>query len=223
MALTDTAAAETGPAFALEELTSEARACWAALMHALADIFAAEGRPGGDAAAAALRSVTDAPYRRLDERTDPAMMNVLAETLTDAGAHPAAKAVADAGDLIPWHYSGLSDRRIPASMAHGMQTSYLIGPKDAAVIHPTVYAGLFLQTAELDYPARHHAAEETFFVLSGVAEWRVGESPPAWRAPGEYVFHPSYALHASRTAAAPTLAAWRWTGDIDFKTYELKV
>ncbi|MEM6550443.1 MAG: dimethylsulfonioproprionate lyase family protein [Pseudomonadota bacterium] len=205
---------------AIAVLAAEERQRIDALLATLAAVFAAEGRPGGTAAAEALTRAGSKPYLPLDERTH--LGGELARALAHPGALPAAGIVAAAGDLIRWHYSGLSDGRIRPEIARHMQTAYLLGPEASAVWDSTVRVGLFLQSAGLDYPARCHSAEETFFILSGTAQWQVGEDPPCSCPPGSYVHHPSYVPHATVTRAEPVLAAWRWTGDIRFENYQLK-
>lgn len=206
-------------AVSLEPISTAARVRFDSLLEALAKVFEAEGCPGGDLAARECRNALGKPYRRLDESTE--LGPVLEQALDHPGALPIARLVGVAGDMIPWHYSGLSDNRIHAPLARRMQTSYLIGP-DGAIEHDSVWVGLFLQSPHVDYPVRVHAAEETFYVISGTGEWQVGDAPARPCPPGSYVQHPSYAPHASRTGDEPVLAAWRWTGEIGLHTYELK-
>ena len=122
-------------------------------------------------------------------------------------------------DLIPWDYSGLKNGKIRADVARRMATSTLIGPDNAMIDHDGVRVGLFMQGPGLDYPTRHHAAEETFYIISGTAEWRVDGGTPKLRPPGDYVHHASGAPHSSSTRAEPLLAAWRWTGDVSHESY----
>lgn len=196
------------------------RTAFKSLILAIALVFAEEGRAGGDTAAEALRLSVDQPWRDLEETTD--LGPVLAQALAHPGADPLCAQVAAAGAALPWHYSGLSDGRIPPALARRMQTTYLMGPDQSVLHHDSVRVGLFLQSPDVDYPARDHAAEETFYILSGTADWRLGEAPARPCPPGSYVYHPSNVLHATRTGAEPVLAAWRWTGDTRFSTYELK-
>lgn len=202
-----------------DPLTAAERTRFDSLLEALAKVFEAEGCPGGDLAARECRKALGMPYRRLDESTD--LGPVLEAALDHPDALPLARIVRAAGELIPWHYAGLSDNRIREPLARKMQTTYLIGP-DGTIQHDTVWVGLFLQSPWVDYPIRTHAAEETFYVISGTAEWQVGDAPARLCPPGTYVQHPSYAPHASRTREEPVLAAWRWTGEIGLNTYELK-
>ncbi len=81
--------------------------------------------------------------------------------------------------------------------------------------------GFFLQNADHDYPERLHAAEELYFVVSGMAEWtREGEASTL-RPPGSFIHHASWQPHAMRTVSQPLLAMWGWTGNIDYGQYRI--
>ena len=84
-----------------------------------------------------------------------------------------------------------------------------------------VRGGLFMQRAGCYYPLHAHAAEETYAMLAGEAEWTVGDRAPVTLGPGSFSFHPADAAHATRTFARPILAAWRWSGDIGLESYRL--
>lgn len=186
------------------------------LVDALADLYAAEGRPGGDEAAAALRKHRDDTIAEpgTSTNTDDQIRRVCAEpnALTAAGLTIAA------WDALPWHHSGLSDGRIPKEIAETMLTCEILGNRGPLKCD-TCRVGLFAQTEGVDYAIRTHAAEETFIMLAGLGEWRM---PPAdWRTlgPGDAVHHPSMVEHQSRSAGNGFIAAWRWTGNIGLETY----
>lgn len=188
------------------------------LLDALAEIFAAEGRPGGDLAANALRTHRTAPINLAGSET--ALSPQIRQILAADESHPLARAIAPVESLLPWHHSGLADGRIRPEIAHHMATCEILGSRGTVACH-TCRVGLFFQSANLDYPDRNHMAEETFFIISGQGEWRCGYS--AWHAqpPGGYVHHPSMVPHQSRTTGQAILTAWRWTGDVAFETYRL--
>lgn len=190
-----------------------------ALLHALATIYEAEGRPGGSEAAAALRASLGHPLP--PPGTALAIDNVMTRAFALATAHSVIGAGRDAADLITWHHFGLADGRIRPEIGLAMATAELIGP-DGMIPNQSVRVGLFVQGPGLHYPTRTHAAEETFFVIAGTAAWQSAGAPAAPRRPGSYIFHPSGIPHASTTSAEPVLAAWRWSGDIAVETYALK-
>lgn len=191
---------------------------FAGLLTVLAGLFAAEGRPGGDAAARALRDAATA-LPDLPVQPDPPLLPACMAALNHA-PHRAAEQVAAALPRIRWHYSGLEDGRIREDIARAMMTTELIGP-DGMVAHPTVRAGLFMQSAGVDYVTRTHAAEECFIMLGGEGWWRTGDDKARLRRAGAVIFHPSNAPHSSLTRARPLIAAWRWTGAIGYEHYRL--
>jgi mannose-6-phosphate isomerase-like protein (cupin superfamily) len=188
------------------------------MLRALEKIFAAEGNPGGDEAAAALSGVLASPF----DLPPPCNLEIIeaGATALETGGHTAAPAILAALPLIDWHHSGLADGRIRAEIAMAMATTELIGP-DGMIFHPTVRAGLFMQIANLDYVTRTHPAEETFVMLGGAGYWTCNGSEPQRQEVGTYIHHPSGAPHTSITKQDPLIAAWRWTGDIGYEGYSL--
>jgi quercetin dioxygenase-like cupin family protein len=186
------------------------------LVDALAELYAAEGRPGGDEVAAALRRHRNDPIAAVGTSTEiDGQIRALC-TLPDA--LPAAGLADAAWNTLPWHHSGLADGRIPEAVAREMITCEILGQRGPLKCD-TCRVGLFAQTKGVDYPIRTHAAEETFIMLSGQGEWRM--PPDAWRTlgPGEASHHPSMVEHQSRSAGQGFLAAWRWTGEIGLEYY----
>lgn len=188
------------------------------LLLALAEVYRAEGRPGGDAAADAYARAAGqdhdllpaAPYR-LDAEIRASM----------AGAdHPAAVAARDAHPVLRWSATGILDEQIPTRVSDIFAVVSLIGP-GAMVETQGVRAGLFMQVADAWYPPHAHAAEETYVMLAGEGEWTLDDAAAVRCGPGTYIHHPSEGVHATRTGGGPLLAAWRWSGDIGLESYRL--
>ncbi|MGV6811568.1 MAG: dimethylsulfonioproprionate lyase family protein [Brevirhabdus sp.] len=189
------------------------------LLRALAGLFAAEGRPGGLEAAAALGLCASGPHRFTHHPIDDDLLEEARQALSTTPL-PEAGAVVQALDLINWHFSGLEDGRINPDIARHMLTAELIGP-DGMVYHPSVRAGLFMQAAGIDYVTRRHMAEETFVMLGGEGVWFVGDGPGQLARAGDILHHPSDAPHRSVTEDMPLIAAWRWTGGIAYEDYRM--
>jgi len=189
------------------------------LLRALAGLFAAESRPGGLEAAAALGLCASGPHQFAPTTTDEYLLDAARQALETAPL-PEAGAVAQALGLISWHYSGLEDDRIRPDIARHMLTAELIGP-DGMIFHPSVRAGLFMQAAGIDYITRRHMAEETFVMLGGEGVWFLGKGPGQLARAGDILHHPSDAPHRSVTEDMPLIAAWRWTGGIAYEDYSL--
>ena len=101
-----------------------------------------------------------------------------------------------------------------------MQTE-LVGP-DGIFLSEKTRVGLWVQTANLNYTTRTHAAEETFVILGGKAIWQAGDNAPLEEGIGTVIHHPSNTPHSNCTTNSPLLAAWRWSGDISIEQYTLK-
>ena len=189
-----------------------------ALFTELATLFDAEGRPGGDIAARALRQhAQDAPAKA---GTQTSLSEVVTGLLSCSRAVPAARAALTLMGQMPWQYSGLRDGRIRPEVALDMVTCELLGPT-GMVTAEGVRVGLFVQRPGKVYPSRHHAAEETFVMLSGSAEWQAGDGEWWQAGPGDQIHHPSMISHRSNAGPDGFIAAWRWTGDIAFERYTL--
>lgn len=190
-----------------------------ALIDALAELYAAEGRPGGDEVAAALRRHrNDTPSKVEVQHLDDAPFRAVC---AGPGGLDAARAVLAVWDQLGWRYPGLDKGMIPEPIAKRMISCEFLGP-EGTLRCDTCRVGFFGQLPGLDYPGRTHAAEETFITLAGEGDWTC-EPDTSWhtRGPGGICHHPSMARHRSRTRESAFLTAWRWTGDIGFESYQL--
>jgi len=188
------------------------------LLTALADLFATENRPGGDENARALRAcaalATDLP------RTGPGPLAAHLHTALSGDPHPISPLVRQAAPWLVWTYSELGGR-IRSDIARGMMQVELLGP-DGMFPDRNVRAGLWVQSPNLAYTTRHHAAEETFFILGGHAIWQAGDAPEHRQGVGAQIHHASMVAHADCTQNAPLLAAWRWSGAVSIEQYTFK-
>ena len=88
-----------------------------------------------------------------------------------------------------------------------------------AFISDTIACGVLMLGPGTEYPAHSHEAEELYLPLAGHALWRSGKSEWRLRAPGKWIHHPSWTVHAMRTARQPLLAAYVWrAGDLTAKS-----
>jgi len=186
------------------------------LLQWLGLLYAAEGRPGGDAAADALLSAAANMPARLPQPYN--YMPGMAESALSHEPHGCADIVAAAIPLIRWFHVTDSLQSIGNDMGSKMLVAELLGPS-GMVPHEEIRVGLFVQCPHLDYTTRTHSAEETYIILAGEAYWGTHENRPVRRGAGDIVFHPSFIPHRSRTYDRPTIAAWRWSGDIRYEAY----
>ena len=77
----------------------------------------------------------------------------------------------------------------------------------------SVRVGIIAMAPCLTYPRHRHPAHELYVVLSGTADWQVGEDEPTPLPPGSVRYHPSLVPHAMRTRDEATLACYVWWGD----------
>lgn len=186
------------------------------LLAALAGLVAAEPRPGAQAAARALLGVRGAVL----PAAAPAPPNAAAlDRALAQSTHPLMALLAPVAARLPWMPSELDGRIGPAISTRMMQAE-LVGP-DGLALAADVRVGLWVMEPGLAYPERAHAAEETFHILSGHADWSAGGGPTARRGEGAMIHHPSMTPHANTTTQAPLLALWRWSGEIGFAGYAL--
>jgi hypothetical protein len=184
----------------------------------LADLFDGEIHIGGHQTAQELRAITS----RVHTPLLPAHQ-IMTETTQHAlslNPLPIAAKIAKVMSLIDWHNSGLADGRIRPDIANHLATAELVGP-DGMIYSEHLRVGLFVQSANLNYVSRKHAAEESFIMLGGSAYWHTDDNPPKLCKAGDIIYHSSNTPHASITKDEPFIAAWRWTGNIAFDTYTL--
>lgn len=186
------------------------------LLVKLADAYGAEGRPGGDAAAAALLAAS----RRdgLCDPTDSAPSALLKRAAEQPGALPISATIGDCCQYFHWtHWAeGTLDDRVSSKLF----TTELVGP-DGLFHDSSVRVGLLISASDTDYPVSSHSGEETYLVISGVAQWTLDGSPYRPISPGALVHHPSWMPHGRRTLDEVFLGAWRWSGDLDLDSFRV--
>lgn len=188
---------------------------FAALLGALAEAFAAEGRPGGDAAAKALREAQSQRWRARPGSADPGTL--LDEAAALPGATDIAPFVIACRSRIAWTRWG--EGTLAPEIAASLWSAEILGP-DGHFEAEGVRVGLLVSAPDTDYPLSSHSGEETYLVIAGTAEWRIGTAS-AFRLPGSLVHHPAWASHGRRTLSEPFLGAWRWSGEIDLTSFTL--
>lgn len=188
------------------------------MISGLADLFEGEQRAGGHDVAIELRAICSKSHTSLPP--PHSLLELEAHRALSINPHPLAKTVKQAMPLISWHFSGLNDGRIREDIARQMATAEIVGP-DGMIFNSKIRAGLFMQSANVNYVTRRHAAVEVFAILGGSGLWSVSDGPAEKRVAGDVIFHPSMIPHVSVTKEEPTIAAWFWTGDIAYEKYEL--
>ncbi len=78
-----------------------------------------------------------------------------------------------------------------------------------------VTAGFSLQGRDTYYPPHAHQAEESYWIIGGDGDWKVGTEPWFAVEPGDSIYHESGARHAMQTNEQPLLAVWLWTSHLE--------
>jgi len=132
---------------------------------------------------------------------------------------PKTGAVADVIDALrplahtlPWRYS-YKPRGDRSGLENRMGWAEFIGP-EAPIKSDKLCLGVTLIGPHTLYPAHHHPAIESYYVLSGTALWTADGITRALP-PGSFILHPSNVDHSMETFEEPLLAAYTWTGDIE--------
>ncbi|WP_300013597.1 dimethylsulfonioproprionate lyase family protein [uncultured Roseobacter sp.] len=187
------------------------------LLLTLSDAFSREPRAGGQLAAQSLKSADVSGYRRIASSEDPSAL------LGDAAGLPSALPLVEQVmqcktqlDWTCWEGEGLD-----TMISQRLFTTELLGP-DGHIPAEDLRVGLLVSEPWTDYPVSSHSGEETYLVLSGVAEWVVGDTGYIKHRPGDFVHHPAWAPHGRRTMNDPFLGAWRWSGDLNLSTFSVK-
>jgi mannose-6-phosphate isomerase-like protein (cupin superfamily) len=152
-----------------------------------------------------------------DPKTTPALLE-LPHALSAPGAHPLARRhLASLAGHLPW-----TDGKFPMPGPFAERYAYveIVGPT-GVLAHDGFRFGLYLQCSNSFYPSHCHAAEELYFVLSGIAQWRRGDGPFAAQDVGSAIRHRPWEPHAMQTADEPLLAIWAWVGDIRTEAYKI--
>jgi len=78
-----------------------------------------------------------------------------------------------------------------------------------------VTAGFSLQGRDTYYPPHAHHAEESYWIIGGDGDWKVGTRPWFAVKPGDSIYHESGARHAMQTNEQALLTVWLWTSHLD--------
>lgn len=183
------------------------------LLGALAAIYDTEADPQGPHTARTLL-VTPSPVAF--DPQPPCFLDAGIRSVLADSDHPAARAILQAQDLLPWG-SNPVEGNTEASIAAMISVATLMGP-EGPIPAPDVRLGLVYMRPDCYYPLHIHDADETYVILAGQALWTAGDDV-RMRGAGDMVHHPSLMPHAFRTGPEGFVALWRWSGDINLHSY----
>ncbi len=189
-----------------------------ALLAALRRAFVGEAGPEGAAGdelhrVAKLIAAADqqpGPLRPTSHPVTAHLPEVLARA--EQSVPELAAALRPIASALPWRY-GYAPRADAPGLESAMAWAELIGPL-APIVSTKLCFGLTLIGPHSFYPPHRHPAVELYRIVVGEPLWTVATTTSA-QSPGALIFHDRDVVHAMRTGAAPLLAIYSWTGDLN--------
>jgi len=195
------------------------------LIDAFERLFTATGLSGGDLARTANFALENVNWKgRLNDhepRGHPMVDAHLEAACASSGqhgssSHRVAEALLAVADQLEWHASSKNPDDGPdvAVFSPKFTAATVIG---AGGLLPSdkVTAGFSLQGRDTYYPPHAHHAEESYWIIGGDGDWKVGTKPWFAVEPGDSIYHESGARHAMQTNERPLLAIWLWTSHLN--------
>ncbi len=195
------------------------------LIDAFEGLFTAAAKSGGKLAETASFTLENVNWRGKLSKPGP-MSHPMVETyLETACAHSgrrgsSARRIAEAllavSDQIQWRasWTGRDDEPDMAVFSRNYIATSIIG-EGAPLPSDKVAAGFSLQGRDTYYPPHAHLAEESYWIIGGDGDWRVGAEPWFPVEPGDSIYHAPQARHAMQTNGQALLSVWLWTSDLD--------
>ncbi|MCH7823032.1 MAG: hypothetical protein IIA07_13555 [Proteobacteria bacterium] len=195
------------------------------MIDAFEGFFSAAAQSGADVAKAAKFTLDNVNWQATlnlpASSCDPVVDAHLESACANSGpqgsnSHAIAQTLLTVSDQLRWRKSSKSHDDGPdiAVLSRNFAVVSLIGPGEP-LQSDKVYAGFSLQAPDIYYPPHAHFAEESYWIIGGNADWRVGTKP--WFAvdPGDSIYHESEARHVMQTNEQPLLTIWLWTSHLD--------
>jgi len=133
-----------------------------------------------------------------------------------SNSHMIADAILEVKDQLNWVaiYGDREDEPDMAALSRNFAYTSLIG-LDAPLKSDKIALGLSLQGRDTYYPPHAHQAEESYWIIGGDGDWKVGIEPWFSVEPGDAIYHETGVRHAMQTNAEPLLTVWLWTSHLD--------
>ncbi len=195
------------------------------LIQTIEALFAATAASGGDLAKTAKFTLENVNWKEPVNKPEPTGHPIVESYLEAACAnsgqqgsssHTVAQALLAVTDRLAWRSSSKARKDGPdvEILLRNFAVTTVIGPGG---LLPTdkVYAGFSLQARDIYYPPHAHFAEESYWIIGGNGDWRVGTKPWFAVQPGDSIYHESEARHVMQTNEQPMLTVWLWTSHLD--------
>ncbi len=195
------------------------------LIDAFAALFTAATVSGGELAITANFTLENVNWkhrlRNHEPKSHPMVDTHLQAACANSGqhgssSHRVAEALLAMSDQLEWHASSKDRDDGPdiAVFSPKFTATTIIG---AGGLLPSdkVTAGFSLQGRDTYYPPHAHYAEESYWIIGGDGDWKVGTKPWFAVKAGDSIYHESGARHAMQTNEHPLLAIWLWTSHLE--------
>jgi len=195
------------------------------LIEALEGLLVASAVSGGDSSEAVNFALENIDWNANLISPEPQSQPVVDAQLETACArsgqygsnpHMIAEAVLAVKDQLRWGtaYEDRGDEPDLAAFSKNYAWSWIIG-NEAPLRAENIALGFSLQGRDLYYPPHAHQATETYWVVGGDGDWKVGIDPWFAVEAGDSIYHETGVRHAMQTNAEPMLAIWLWTSHLD--------
>ncbi len=191
------------------------------IVDAVRDLLTSTALTGDEAGEAATYTLENVNWSSKLELQEPRNLPVTDECLeglcTNAGqygsnAHMIGGAILKAGDQIRWNRPEF-DEDGEADIA-AFQNRYawcsIIGCA-APLRSDKVEMGFTIQAQDVYYPPHVHQAVETYWIIGGDGDWKVGAEPWFGVEAGSIIHHETGARHAMQTNRSALLSMFLWT------------
>jgi mannose-6-phosphate isomerase-like protein (cupin superfamily) len=127
-------------------------------------------------------------------------------------------------DQLEWRASSKNPEDGPDVVAFSRNfTATTVVGAGGLLTSDKVKAGFSLQGRDTYYPPHAHRAEESYWIIGGDGDWKVGTQPWFAVEPGDSIYHESGVRHAMQTNEKPMLAVWLWTSHLDSEVVIVRV
>ena len=195
------------------------------LIDAIEDLLVSTSMRGGDAKESAdtlLDAVRwKAKPKKQEGRTFPVVEQRLEEACRNHGglggiSGTVTNAVMAARNDLTWvtPWGEYLEHADMAALVQNFAFTTIVGP-GCVLESEKVLIGLSLQGPDLHYPMHAHQAGETYWIVGGDADWKIGVDPWFAVKPGAVCVHPPGMRHTMQTNTKPLLTVWAWWSHID--------
>ena len=195
------------------------------LIKAFEELFAATAMAGGELAKTATYALDNVNWTDQKSDFEPIRHLIsdkyLAVTCASSGPQDSksqrlAHSLLAATDQLEWRATSKNcdDGPDVAILSRNFIIATIIG-EDGPLRSDKVHAGFSLQSPDIYYPPHAHYAEESYWIIGGSADWRVGTKPWFAVQPGDSIYHEPEARHVMQTNEQSLLTVWLWTSHLD--------